>query len=131
MACGGRKQQYICTRFETQRGLRSRAGSSLHIGIRCFFKAIKLKKIKVKKLIFLLARIKRGCIFAAAKTAKVFNKNGSCFEVLLRMESFKKKSKIFLKKIWRIKKKHCIFAAAYGATEFPKILKRNPGWVIR
>ena len=101
------------------------------LGYGVFFKAIKLKKIKVKKLIFLLARIKRGCIFAAAKTAKVFNKNGSCFEVLLRLESFKKKSKIFLKKIWRIKKKHCIFAAAYGATEFPKILKRNPGWVIR
>ena len=68
------------------------------LGYGVFFKAIKLKKIKVKKLIFLLARIKRGCIFAAAKTAKVFNRNGSCFEVLLRLESFKKKSKIFLKK---------------------------------
>ena len=74
---------------------------------------------------------KEGVYLQPQKTAKVFNRNGSCFEVLLRLESFKKKSKIFLKKIWRIKKKHCIFAAAYGATEFPKILKRNPGWVIR
>lgn len=46
---------------ETQRGLRSRAGSSLHIGIRCFFKAIKLKKIKVKKnLFFYLPESKEG-----------------------------------------------------------------------
>ena len=63
-----------------------------------FLRRLELKKIKVKKLIFLLARIK-------------------------------KKSKIFLKKIWRIKKKHCIFAAAYSANKFPEILKRNPGWV--
>ena len=66
------------------------------LGYGVFFKGIKLEKNKSKKkLIFLLARIKRGCIFAAAKTAKVFNKNGSCFEVLLRMESLKKSQKFF------------------------------------
>ena len=65
------------------------------LGYGVFFKAIKLKKNKSKKTYFLLARIKRGCIFAAAKTAKVFIRNGSCFEVLLRMESLKKSQKFF------------------------------------
>ena len=69
-ACGGKKQQYICTRFETQRGLMSKAGSSLHIGIRGFLRVENGLKNKSKKVIFLLARNKRGCIFAAAKTAK-------------------------------------------------------------
>ena len=74
---------------------------------------------------------KEGVYLQPQKQRRFLIKAAVVFEVLLRLESFKKKSKIFLKKIWQIKKKHCIFAAAYGATEFPKILKRNPGWVIR
>jgi hypothetical protein len=106
-------------------------GSSLHIGIRCFFKEIKPKKIKVKNLFFYLPESKEGVYLQPQKQRRFLIKTGVVFKVLLRMESFKKKSKIFLKKIWRVKKKHCIFAAAYSANKFPKILKRNPGWVIR
>ncbi|WP_217699531.1 hypothetical protein, partial [Salegentibacter holothuriorum] len=54
-------------------------------------------------------------------------KKRCCFEVLLNGIAFKNKSKFFSKNIWQIKKKHCIFAAAYSGNKFPKILKRNPG----
>ncbi|WP_227740443.1 hypothetical protein, partial [Salegentibacter sp. BLCTC] len=74
-----KKQQYICTRFAPQEVWGSKLRSSLHTGITMFLGLRKLKKIKVKKLYFLLVRFKRGCIFAAAKTAKDFNKNCSCF----------------------------------------------------
>tara|TARA_R100001224_G_scaffold10736_1_gene5475 strand:- start:508 stop:669 length:162 start_codon:yes stop_codon:yes gene_type:complete len=53
--------------------LRGEAGKFITYWDTVIFKEIKLRKIKVKKLIFLLARIKRGCIFAAAKTAKIFS----------------------------------------------------------
>ncbi|APS38724.1 hypothetical protein AO058_07430 [Salegentibacter sp. T436] len=72
---------------------------------------------------------KEGVYLQPQKQRRFLKKTGVVFKVLLRMESFKKKSKIFLKKIWRVKKKHCIFAAAYSGNKFPKILKRNPGWV--
>jgi hypothetical protein len=96
------------------------------------FEAFKsFKKQKQKKYFFCLPYSKEVVCLQPQKQRRFYLEGGVVFKVLLRSCFLKIKSKIFLKNIWRIKKKHRIFAAAYSGNKFLKVLKRNPGWVIK
>jgi hypothetical protein len=58
------------------------------LGYGVFFKAIKLKKIKVKKTYFFTCQNQKRVYICSRKNSEAFIGNGGCFEVLLRMESF-------------------------------------------